>query len=65
MKYNERIALDLAADIQCGVALARDLLRLAGGNAQIVRDASAECQGVESMKAYIIDRRVARIEDKE
>lgn len=65
MKYDERIALDLAIDIQCSVALARDLLRLAGGNAQIVRDASAACQGVESMKAYIIDQRVAKIEGKE
>lgn len=53
---------DLAEDIGCGFALARDLLRLAGGDAQIVRDASIRCSRVESMKAYIIDRRIAKIE---
>lgn len=53
---------DLAEDIGCGFALARDLLRLAGDDAQIVRDASQCCSKVESMKAYIIDRRIAKIE---
>ena len=54
---------DLAEDIGCGFALARDLLRLAGGDMQIVRDASQHCSKVESMKAYIIDKRIAHIED--
>ena len=53
---------DLAADIQCGPSLARDLLILAGNNAQLVRDASMMCTSAESMKAYIIDRRFKQIE---
>ncbi len=48
---------DLAADIHCGPSLAHDLLTLAGGDAQLVRDASDACYKAESMKAYIIDRR--------
>lgn len=48
---------NLAADIHCGPSLARDLLILAGDDASIVRDASLACDKVESMKAFIIDRR--------
>lgn len=48
---------DLAAEIHCGPSLAHDLLTLAGDDASIVRDASLMCGKVESMKAYIIDRR--------
>lgn len=48
---------DLAADIHCGPGLARDLLTLAGEDAQLVRDASFMCDKAESMKAYIIDQR--------
>lgn len=48
---------DLAADIHCGPSLAEDLLTLAGGDAEIVRDASMMCSKAESMKAFIIDRR--------
>ena len=59
---DEDRAVGLAADIQCGVALARDLLMLAGGDAQLVRQASASCRGVESMKAYIIDHRFDKLE---
>lgn len=62
MVDDERV-IDLAADIRCGVPLARDLLTLAGGDADIVRDASDLCHGVDSMKAYIIDRRIARVEE--
>ena len=59
---DEDRAVSLADDIQCGVALARDLLMLAGGDAQLVRQASASCRGVESMKAYIIDHRFDKLE---
>lgn len=52
----------LAEDIGCGGLLARDLLVLAGDDAQLVRDASAHCIGAESMKAYIIDHRFRKIE---
>lgn len=48
---------DLAADIQCGPRLAEELLTLAGGDANLVRDASMFQQGINSVKAYIIDRR--------
>lgn len=48
---------DLAADIHCGTGLARDFLTLAGGDAQLVRDASFMCNNAESVKAYIIDSR--------
>lgn len=60
----DRRVLDLARDIRCGPSLARDLLTLAGGDASLVREASAECRGVESMKAYIIDRRFQKSEDR-
>lgn len=61
-EITEHAVRDLAADIQCGTALARDLLTLAGGDMQLVRDASSHCQGIESVKAYIIDRRIKRVE---
>ena len=48
---------DLAADIQCGPRLAEELLTLAGGDGQLVRDASMLNNGINSVKAYIIDRR--------
>ena len=52
-----KLVEDLAADIHCGPSLARDLLTMAGGDANIVRDASLVCDKAESMTAYIIDRR--------
>lgn len=48
---------DLAADIQCGPRLAEELLTLAGGDAYLVRTASDKRQGINAVKAYIIDRR--------
>lgn len=48
---------DLAAEIHCGPGLAHDLLTLAGGDADIVREASMMCSKADSMKAYIIDKR--------
>lgn len=53
---------DLAADIHCGPGLARDLLILAGGDSHLVRKASSECSGAESMKAFIIDHRFGKLE---
>lgn len=53
---------DLAADIQCGTSFAADLLALAGNDMQLVRDASAQCHGAESVKAYIIDHRFKKLE---
>jgi hypothetical protein len=55
--------IDLAIDCRCGVKLARDLLRLAGDDFDLVREASHACpNGFESVKAYIIDIRISRIE---
>lgn len=53
---------ELAEDIHCGLPLTLDLYRLAGGDANLVREASDRCHGVESLKAYIIDKRISRIE---
>ena len=61
-EVSEENVRQLAIDIQCGVGLAHDLLVLSGNDAQLVRDASNACHGVESMKAYIIDRRFKKVE---
>jgi hypothetical protein len=58
---DERIA-ELAADLGCGSPLVTDLLRLAGGDVSLVREASRNCSRIESVKAYIIDKRIARVE---
>ena len=54
----------LADAIGCGDGLARDLLVLAGGDTSIVLEASVHCIGINSVKAYIIDRRIARLEEE-
>lgn len=54
--YRQKV-IDLAIDIQTGPRLADELLTLAGGDAQLVRDASDLQQGINAVKAYIIDRR--------
>ena len=54
----------LADAIGCGDGLARDLLVLAGGDTSIVLEASVHCIGINSVKAYIIDRRIARVEEE-
>lgn len=59
---SEANALALAKEIGCGVQLAHDLLALSGGDADIVRDASANSIGVESMKVFIIDKRIRKVE---
>ena len=59
---DEKVRL-LAEDLHISGALARDLLTLAGGNVSLVHDASEECTGIQSVKAYIIDKRVARLEE--
>ena len=61
-EYSADDILVLAEDINCGTSLALDLLRLAGGDASLVREASGKCVGVESLKAYIIDHRFRKVE---
>lgn len=53
---------ELAVDIQCGPRLAEELLTLAGGDFNLVRDASTMCRGINAVKAYIIDRRFKKVE---
>ena len=57
--------MSLARDIGCGDKLTLDLMRYAGGDADLVREASMMCSGVDSLKSYIIDHRISRIERKE
>ena len=52
----------LARDLRCGYNLARDLLTLAGGDEELVRTASASFDGIESVKAAIIDGRFKKSE---
>lgn len=61
MTDEERVA-ELASDIQCGTPLARDLLKLAGGDASLVRKASEACHNVASLKVYIINERFRKLE---
>lgn len=50
-------------EIGCGLSLTKDLLVLAGGDADIVINASkSTCNGVESLKAIIIDARFKEVE---
>lgn len=49
--------------IGCGMSLTRDLLTLAGWDENLVIEASqANLSGVESLKAYIIDKRFNKLE---
>lgn len=59
--YHRKVS-DLARDIHCGIGLARDLLTLAGGDTDLVKEASLMCNKAESMKAYIIDGRFKKVE---
>lgn len=52
----------LANDIGCGIRLAEDLLMLSGGDEALVREASCRNGGIGSVKAYIIDKRMSKIE---
>ena len=52
----------VSAEIGCGVSLAKDLLVLAGGDERLVIMASnSTCNGVESLKAIIIDERFRKV----
>ena len=48
----------LSEDIGCGIPLAYDLLLMAGGNEELVREASARCVGLGSVKTYIFCKRL-------
>ena len=60
----ERVA-EVSADIHCGYFLTRDLLVLAGGDELLVYDACNARRGIESVKAYIIDKRISKIDKSE
>ena len=58
---NHKDMKELSDRIGCGYPLARDLLILAGGDKDIVIDASTT-EGIETVKAKIIDKRFNNIE---
>lgn len=58
-------ARKVSQEVHCGLALAKDLLVLAGGDEKLVIEASEHTMnGVESLKAYIIDKRFSKLERK-
>jgi hypothetical protein len=60
---NHKDMKELSDRISCGYPLARDLLILAGGDKDIVIDASeSTTEGIETVKAKIIDKRFENIE---
>jgi len=54
----------LLDELGCGIVFAHDLVILAGGDLDLVREASRTCDGANQMKAYIIDRRFRKIEER-
>lgn len=52
----------LLDELGCGHAFLHDLLILAGGDVELVREASRVCDGANSMKAHIIDHRFRKVE---
>lgn len=60
---NHKDIEELSKRIGCGYPLTRDLLILAGGNKDTVIDASENTtEGIETVKAKIIDKRFNNIE---
>lgn len=58
-------ARKVSQEVHCGLALAKDLLVLADGDEKLVIEASENTMnGVESLKAYIIDKRFSKLEGK-
>ena len=55
---------ELADEIGCSSASTRDLLALSGSNAELVREASMKRTTIEGMKAYVVDHRISKIEEK-
>lgn len=53
----------LQSKLHMSPGLARDLLILAGGDIDIVCSASEESQRLDTMKARIIDKRIAKLEE--
>lgn len=51
----------ISINTQCGLTLSRDLLILAGGNADLVIHASRIAHGINHLKALIIDARFKEI----
>lgn len=55
----------LSDELGCTLALAHDLLVLAGGDEDLVREASKTVNsGVDSLKNYIINKRFEKLERK-
>lgn len=60
-KQVERVSESLGITRQ----LAKELLKLAGGDEDLVVECSRSSNGLDHCKASIIDRRMARLENKE
>lgn len=65
-KY-ERAAQVESVSNELGITrqLAKELLKLAGGDEELVIKCSRSSNGLNHCKASIIDRRMSRLEDKE
>lgn len=65
MPINMEKVRKVSQKIHCGLALAKDLLVLAGGDEKLVIEASEHTMnGAESLKACIIDKRFSKLERK-
>lgn len=56
--------IEIADAIGCGLRLARELLRLAGGDVDRVITCSRKAGGLDQCKVLIIDDRLSVIEDE-
>ena len=54
----------LSEDMGCGIPLAYDLLMMADGDEELVREASARCVGIGSVKTYIFCKRMDKLVEK-
>lgn len=54
----------IASKLSITIPLARDLLLLAGGDVKLVLTASSEGDSLHAVKAYIINERLKRLEEK-
>ena len=54
----------ISQELGCGPRFAFDLLTLAGGDKNLVFEASSKCSGANEMKVFIIDHRFKKIEGR-
>lgn len=64
VKSRVAVVREVSTATGCGYNLARDLLVLAGWDPMLVYDACDAVSGIESVKAFIIDARLSKLEGK-